>query len=69
MKLEGKVALITGGASGMGKASSLLFAKEGAKVMVSDINDKNGEETIEEIKNRILYPPVKAHFLLRMILK
>ena len=38
MKLEGKVAVVTGAASGIGKAIAILYAKEGAKVVVSDIN-------------------------------
>ena len=42
--LQGKVAIITGGASGMGKAASILFAKEGANVVVADLNVKGGEE-------------------------
>ncbi|MBI2906431.1 MAG: glucose 1-dehydrogenase [Chloroflexi bacterium] len=50
MRLAGKVAVITGAASGMGRATSILFAKEGAKVVVADINDKGGVETLEEIK-------------------
>ena len=50
MRLKNKVALITGGSSGIGKASCLLFAKEGAKVVVVDINEKNGQATVEEIK-------------------
>jgi NAD(P)-dependent dehydrogenase (short-subunit alcohol dehydrogenase family) len=50
MKLRGKVALITGAGSGFGRAGSLLFAKEGAKVVVVDINDKGGQETVRLIK-------------------
>jgi len=49
-RLENKVALITGAASGMGRASSLLFAKEGAKVVVVDFNEENGKKVVEEIK-------------------
>lgn len=49
MKLENKVALITGGSSGIGKASALLFAKEGAKVVIADVNDDGGNETVKEI--------------------
>jgi NAD(P)-dependent dehydrogenase (short-subunit alcohol dehydrogenase family) len=48
--LNGKVALITGAASGMGRASALLFAKEGAKVSVVDINDTLGEEVVRQIR-------------------
>ena len=50
MRLENKVAIITGGASGIGKESSLLFAKEGAKIVVVDVNDAEGEKTVAEIK-------------------
>ncbi len=50
MKLKGKVALITGSGSGMGRAAAVLFAKEGAKMMVSDVNDKGGQETVEMIR-------------------
>lgn len=48
--LDNKVAIITGAGSGIGKAISLLYAKEGAKVMVSDIDEKGGNETVSEIK-------------------
>lgn len=47
--LENKVAIITGAGSGIGKAGAVLFAREGAKVVVSDIDKKNGEGAVEEI--------------------
>ncbi|MDL2230433.1 SDR family oxidoreductase [Alistipes sp. OttesenSCG-928-L06] len=51
MKLvEGKVALVTGAGSGFGRAMSELYAREGAKVVVSDIDEKSGQETVERIK-------------------
>jgi 3-oxoacyl-[acyl-carrier protein] reductase len=49
MKLQGKVALITGGAQGIGKAIALLFAREGAAVAVADINLEKARETCREI--------------------
>ncbi len=50
MRLENKVVIITGAGSGIGKETALLFAKEGAKVVVADVNEKAGEETVVEIK-------------------
>ncbi|MFD4818049.1 SDR family NAD(P)-dependent oxidoreductase [Peribacillus butanolivorans] len=50
MRLEGKVAVISGSASGMGRAGANLFAKEGAKVVILDINQEQGEIVVEEIK-------------------
>lgn len=50
MKLYGKVAVVTGAASGMGKAIAILYAKEGAKVIVSDINLDGAKETVAEIE-------------------
>jgi len=49
-QLENKVALITGAGSGIGKAAAQLFAKEGAKVVISDINENNGNAAVEELK-------------------
>src|SRR6266566_1789811 len=49
MRLEGKVALITGGGSGMGKVASELFAREGANVVLTDVNDDAGKATASAI--------------------
>ncbi|UQZ36670.1 3-ketoacyl-ACP reductase [Paenibacillus sp. PK3_47] len=49
MRLQDKVAVVTGAASGMGKAIAALYAKEGAKVIVSDINLEAANATVEEI--------------------
>jgi NAD(P)-dependent dehydrogenase (short-subunit alcohol dehydrogenase family) len=48
-RLKGKVALITGAASGMGAAQARLFAAEGAMVCVADINDEKGQAVVKEI--------------------
>jgi NAD(P)-dependent dehydrogenase (short-subunit alcohol dehydrogenase family) len=50
MRLANKVALITGGGSGIGKASSLLFAREGAKVVVVDLKKDTAQTTVDEIR-------------------
>lgn len=50
MRLQDKVSVITGAASGIGKASALLFAKEGSKVVVSDIQEEEGQVTAKFIK-------------------
>ena len=48
-KLDGKVALITGAAMGIGKAAAVALAREGAAVMVTDIDDQAGAVTVDEI--------------------
>lgn len=48
--LENKVAIVTGAGSGIGRAIALLYAAEGAKVVVSDIAEKGGLETVSQIK-------------------
>jgi NAD(P)-dependent dehydrogenase (short-subunit alcohol dehydrogenase family) len=49
MRLAGKVALITGAASGMGQSEALVFAREGARVVVADVLDPEGRQTAEKI--------------------
>lgn len=48
--LSNKVAIVTGAGSGIGEAVALLFAKEGAKVVVSDINEAGGKNTVAQIE-------------------
>ena len=50
--LENKVAIVTGAGSGIGKAVALLYATEGAKVVLSDIDEKGGNETVYQIKSQ-----------------
>ena len=50
MRLKDKVAIITGAGSGLGKAGAVKFAKEGAKVIIADYDDKAGKEVEKEIK-------------------
>ena len=48
-RLKGKIALITGGSSGIGRVAAQLFCREGAKVVIADINVEGGEETVRWI--------------------
>jgi NAD(P)-dependent dehydrogenase (short-subunit alcohol dehydrogenase family) len=50
-QLDGRVALITGAASGMGQAAALLLAKEGAKIGVLDLSPEDVQKTVDKINN------------------
>ena len=51
VRLENRVAIVTGGGQGIGKAIALAFAREGAKVVVADINSEGSQEVVEQITN------------------
>ena len=51
LKIRGKVAIVTGGASGIGEAISLSLGKEGAKVVVADLNEENAKKTVKKIQS------------------
>jgi 3-oxoacyl-[acyl-carrier protein] reductase len=50
-RLDGKTAIITGGSQGIGRATALRFAEEGASVVVADVNEENGRATVAEIED------------------
>jgi len=51
-KLDGKVAIVTGAASGIGRASALLFAEEGARVVIADWDEAKGEQVARDVKGK-----------------
>lgn len=65
MKLQGKVAVVTGAGSGIGRASAVMFAKEGAQVIVADIRADPGEETVRLINDA----GGQGHFVLTDVAK
>ena len=48
-RVDGKIAIVTGGASGIGRAIAILLAKEGGKVVITDIDETEGQEAVKEI--------------------
>jgi len=62
-RVKGKVAIVTGGAQGLGEAHDLLLAKEGAKVVVTDIKKAKGERTLSRrcTFSRMLWRVVLQH--------
>jgi 3(or 17)beta-hydroxysteroid dehydrogenase len=51
-RVKGKVAIITGGAGDLGSATALLLAKEGARVIITDIDDPKGKKVVEDIRRK-----------------
>lgn len=54
-RLQGKVAIVTGAAKGLGEADARLFAAEGARVILTDVDEKNGERVAREIGERAIF--------------
>ena len=54
-KLDGKVAVITGAADGIGEASARLFVQEGARVVIADIDDEKGQAVAKELGQKAIY--------------
>lgn len=50
-RVDGKIALVTGGANGMGRSHALLLAREGATLIVTDMDEKGGKAVVEEIND------------------
>ena len=60
MRLKDKIAIVTGAASGIGKATAILFAEHGAKVVVADIDEDGANQTVSAIRdtdNEAIYVP------------
>lgn len=51
--LDGKSAIITGGGSGIGRAAALIFAREGARIVVADVAEQGGRDTVEMVRGKV----------------
>jgi 3-oxoacyl-[acyl-carrier protein] reductase len=60
MQMKDKVVLVTGGAAGIGKATALRFAEEGAKVVICDVNDEAGQETVKQLGEQTAFYKVNV---------
>ena len=60
MKMKDKIVLVTGGAAGIGKATALRFAEEGAKVIICDVNETAGQETLKELGGDVVFYKVNV---------
>ncbi|MDX1615026.1 MAG: 3-oxoacyl-ACP reductase FabG [Candidatus Promineifilaceae bacterium] len=62
MRLQDKVALITGGAAGIGRATALRFHEEGARIAICDVNEEGGRQTMDELGGPIVLTRSEARF-------
>jgi len=60
MDIQGKVAVVTGGASGLGEATVRLYVEQGAKVAIFDMNDERGNQLAEELGDAVIYQNVNV---------
>ncbi len=60
MRMKEKVVLVTGGAAGIGKATALRFAEEGAKVVICDVNEEAGQVTVKELGKGVTFYKVNV---------
>ncbi len=60
MRMKDKVVLVTGGAAGIGKATALRFAEEGARVVICDLNEAAGQESVKELGDDAAFYPVNV---------
>ncbi len=52
MRLQNKIAVVTGGATGIGAATAMMYAREGAKVVIADVNESDGTATVQSIEEK-----------------